>query len=243
MKPKTSSPADAIRNGRVPAPRSRARDRELTIEELVIQDDEPIENILIEKQQRLLAQALHSSWKGPGKGRAFAIFTNVGLFPEKQQTPLVPDAMLVVDVAWKADSKRKETLSYFLWIVGKPPDVVVEVVSDRRGGEDSYKMNRYAKMAVPYYVIFDPDRWLKSEELRSFGLKDGKYRPLTKHWFPGVRLGLKLWDGRYEDLSGSWLRWTDTRGRLVLTGAEFGKRERRERERLEAKLRELGYEP
>jgi len=243
MKPKTGSPADAIKNGHVPAPRGRTGDRELTIEELIIQDDEPVDNIFVEKQQRLLTNALESSWSGPGRGRPFAVFSNVGLFPEKKQTPLVPDAMLVVDVHWKVDRKRKETLSYFLWIVGKPPDVVVEVVSDRRGGEGSYRMNRYAKMGVPYYVIFDPERWLKSDELRSFALERGTYRPLAKHWFPGVRLGLKLWEGRYADLSARWLRWCDGRGSVIPTGAERAERERRKRERLEARLRELGYEP
>jgi Uma2 family endonuclease len=230
--------------------RGRAKDRELTIEELIIQDDEPVDNIFVEKQQRLLTEPLETSWKGPGKGRPFAVFCNVGLFPEKKQTPLVPDVMLVVDVAWKLDTKRKETLSYFLWIVGKPPDVVIEVVSDRRGGEAGYKMNRYAKMGVPYYVIYDPEKWLKSDELRSFELERGTYGLLAKPWFPGAKLGLKVWDGRYTDISDRWLRWCDSRGRLVPTGFEAAEEkgrqaseERRQRERLEARLRELGYEP
>jgi Uma2 family endonuclease len=250
MKSKAETRANALRNGHAPARRSRVENRELTIEELIIQDDEPVDNILVEKQQRLLTEPLESSWKGPGKGRPFSVFCNVGLFPEKKQTPLVPDVMLVVDVSWKVDAKRKETLSYFLWIVGKPPDVVIEVVSDRRGGEAGYKKDRYAKMGVPYYVIYDPKRWLKSDELRSFELERGVYRPLGKAWFPGVKLGLKPWDGRYADITESWLRWCDPRGRLIPTGSEVAKEkarlaaeERRERERLAARLRELGYEP
>jgi Uma2 family endonuclease len=236
MKPKARMPAAATRNGHVPSKHGRSRARELTIEELIIQDDEPVDNIFVEKQQRLLTEPLESSWAGPGRGRPFAVFCNVGLFPEKKQTPLVPDAMLVVDVAWKMDTKRKETLSYFLWIVGKPPDVVIEVVSDRRGGEATYKLGRYAKMGVPYYVIFDPERWLKDEVFRSFELVRGKYRPLSKHWFPDVRLGLKLWEGRYADLSARWLRWIDGRGSVIPTGAERA-------DRLAARLRELGHEP
>ena len=112
-------------------------------------------------------------------------------------------------------------------------------------------------MGVPYYVIYDPERWLKSDELRSFELERGTYRPLAKPWFPGVKLGLKLWDGRYADIDDRWLRWCDSRGRLIATGAEraqhvsrqaieakhLADRERRERERLEERLRELGYEP
>lgn len=239
MKPKTRTQPGAARNAR-PLP---AGDRELTIEELVIQDDEPVDNIFVEKQQRLLTEPLESSWSGPGKGRPFSVFCNVGLFPEKKQTPLVPDVMLVVDVPWKVDPKRKETLSYFLWIVGKPPDVVVEVVSDRRGGEATYKKDRYAKMGVPYYVIFDPEEWLKSGELQSFELERGTYRPLAKNWFPGVRLGLKLWEGLCANVSARWLRWIDSRGRLIPSGRERAERQLGARKAHPARLRELGYEP
>src|SRR5205823_2134790 len=111
------------------------------------------------------------------------------------------------------------------------------------GGEAGYKMTRYAKTGVPYYVIYDPKRWLKGEELQSLELRRGAYRPLAKPWFPDVNLGLKRWDGRYADLTDNWLRWSDSRGRQISTGSEVAERERRERERLAAKLRELGYEP
>jgi light-regulated signal transduction histidine kinase (bacteriophytochrome) len=35
----------------------------------------------------------------------------------------------------KKISDKKETHSYFVWLYGKPPDLVVEVVSNKKGGE------------------------------------------------------------------------------------------------------------
>jgi hypothetical protein len=77
-------------------------------------------------------------------------------------------------------------------------------------------------------------------------------------------LGVTLWDGEYEDMSGTWLRWIDSEENLLLTGKERAEQERQraeqerqraeqERQRAEqerqradalaAKLRELGIDP
>jgi Uma2 family endonuclease len=42
--------------------------------------------------------------------------------------------------------------SYFLWLYGKPPDIVVEIVSNRESGELDHKLGSYARMGVPYYI-------------------------------------------------------------------------------------------
>jgi hypothetical protein len=255
-----------------PPPDEEGPDRVLTIEDLVISDDEPVDNIFVEKQQRLLTETLYTSWRGPGKGQTFLAMSNVGLFPELKQTPIVPDVMLAVGVPVGRDPSRKENNSYFVWIMGKPPDVVLEIVSDRRGGEEGHKMARYGRIGVPYYVIFDPEEWLGGGVLRSFERQDdGTYQPLAAHWYPTVKLGMKLWEGEYEDLPARWLRWCDARGRLLRTGAELAgaakrqvgaarrraqeerrrcEEERRLREeasrrlaRMEAQMRALGIEP
>ena len=54
----------------------------------------------------------------------------------------------------------KSHRSYFVWEYGKVPDVVIEVVSNREGGEDSDKLAAYAQIKIGYYVIFDPERML-----------------------------------------------------------------------------------
>lgn len=57
-----------------------------------------------------------------------------------------------------------ENRSYFVWEFGKPPEVAVEVVSNRKGGETGEKMEIYARVGFWYYAIFDPDRFVQKDE-------------------------------------------------------------------------------
>jgi hypothetical protein len=226
------------------------------IDDLVIEDGKPVDSIFMEKQQRLLTEPLYCSWPGPEDGRPFLALANVGLFSVVGEPPLVPDVMLSLDVK-AGDQARKENRSYILWVIGKPPDAVIEVVSDRRGGEAVHKMRDYARVRVLYYVIFDPRELLGGGVLRVFRLRDGTYEPMAPGWFNGVGLGLTLWQGAYEGLEANWLRWCDRQGQLIPTGRERAEQEtqraeqetqRAEQEkqradRLEAKLRALGIDP
>jgi hypothetical protein len=127
--------------------------------------------------------------------------------------------------------------------MGKPPDMVIEVVSDRSGGEEDFKLEEYARIGVPYYVIFDPDEHLRGGVLRVFHLVRGGYRSRKASWLPRVGLGLKLWEGTFEGLTRSWLRWCDHEGIVVPTGEERAEQERQRAERLAAQLRALGIDP
>jgi hypothetical protein len=233
-------------------------DRIPDVSNLVIRDDTPVESFYAEKQYRLLTGPLYDSWTGPGPGRAFLATANVGLFSRVKEPPVVPDVMLSLDVRLQGDPAAKENNTYFLWEFGKPPDVVIEVVSDRRGGEDSTKLRRYEWIAVPYYVIFDPEKHLSQDVLRSFVLTGGIYHPCPDNWFPRVALGVTLWEAPYEDHpSAWWLRWCDREGVLIPTGYERAEQERRradeaqqraeeeqrKRERLEALLRQHNIDP
>ncbi len=79
------------------------------VDQLVTEDDTPLDSIFSEKQQRLLTESLHSSWAGPGAGRPFVAMSNVGLFYEVRLPPLVPDMLLSLDVALPADVPPKKT--------------------------------------------------------------------------------------------------------------------------------------
>jgi Uma2 family endonuclease len=209
------------------------------VDHLVTEDDTPVDNIFSEKQQRLLTEPLHSSWAGPGRQRSFVAMSNVGLFFTVRRRPLVPDALLSVGVELPADIRAKSHRSYFIWEYGKAPDVVIEVVSNREGDEDTGKLAVYAEFAVPYYVIFDPDRVLGAEALRAYRLDIDaqEYRTMAGPVsFPKIGLGLRLWQGRYEDLDATWLRWVDAEGTPVPTGRERADAERQlaESERLRA---------
>ncbi len=134
--------------------------------------------------------------------------------------------MIAVDVATTGDPRRKENETYFIWTRGKAPDVVIEIVSDRRGGEETRKLEKYANWGVILYVIHDPAEKLRNGVLRAFGLIRGNYVPIDPKWFEAVELGLTLWKGTYEDRTDTWLRWCDSRGRVIPTGNERADREK-----------------
>ena len=213
------------------------------LDDLVTEDDAPVDSIFTEKQQRLLTEPLYSSWAAPVEGGAFLALANVGWFYKYREPPLVPDVLLSLDAAPAGDLRSKEGRSYFQWLIGHPPQVIIEIVSDKRGGEETLKMRTYARQGVLYYVVFDPDDLLGHGVLRAFVLARGKYEPLDAKWFPDVGLGLVLWTGPFEGQQQTWLRWCDKDGRVIPTGAERAEREAARAERLAAQLRALGVEP
>jgi hypothetical protein len=104
-----------------------------SLDHLVTQDDSPVDNFIVERLQRLLTEPLYSSWGGPGEGRPFVAAANVGLFAEPKNPAFVPDFLLSLDVKLReGDPRAKENHSYYIWLFGKPPDPILEIVSDRR---------------------------------------------------------------------------------------------------------------
>ncbi len=181
---------------------------------LITEDGKPVDNLFVEKQYRLLTEPLLTSWKSP-QDRPFRVLANVGLFYQYKEPPLVPDTMFAIDVATPEHARDKDSRSYFTWVVGKVPDIVIEIVSDKRGGEDTDKLAAYEQIGVPFYVIFDPDEVLDEGLLRTFSLEKGKYGPADPARFSDFELGLTLWDGEYEGSTDTWLRWTDGNAKLI----------------------------
>ena len=223
---------------------------EPNIDHIETEDDTPVDNMFSEKQQRLLSEPLYSSWPGPGEGRPFIVAANVGVFAAIHQPPLVPDVFLSLDVKAPQDLWPKKNRSYFIWEYGKPPDVVIQIVSNRKGREVERKLYDYARIAVSYYAIFDPDEQLRGGVLRLYILQGGEYATTTESWMPRVGLGLTLWQGTFEDVEAQWLRWCDKDGNVIPTGAERADQaqeradqERARAERLAERLRALGVSP
>ena len=216
------------------------------VETLVTEDDTPVDNMPSEKQQRLLTEPLYSSWSGPGGGRSFLAAANVGVFPEPRNPAIVPDVFVSLDVQVHRNWWDKRHRSYFVWEFGKPPDLVVEIVSNQKGNEVSRKRQRYAGMGVGYYVIHDPLHQVMDDELRIYRLSAGSYERQESAWFPDLRLGLVLWAGVFEAVRSRWLRWVNEHGALIPTGREQRLRadeEHRRAERLAALLRRSGIDP
>ena len=85
---------------------------------LITEDDTPVDNLLSEKQQRLLTEPLYSAWAGPGAGRLFLAAANVGVFAQARNPAIVPDMFLSLDVQVADNWWEKGHRSYFVWEFG-----------------------------------------------------------------------------------------------------------------------------
>ena len=198
------------------------------VKNLVTEDDEPVDNLFSAKQQRLLVEPLYSSWtplpaeeEPAPTPRPFLADANVGIFFSVNQQPLVPDMFLSFDIEVGKDWNADETRSYLVWELGKVPEVVVEIVSNQEGNELGSKLKRYAEWGITYYVVFDPFHELGETVLCVYELGFGKrLRPRKDFILPTLGLSLTLWEGTYEGVTDTWLRWCDQDGQLIPTGKE-----------------------
>ena len=217
-------------------------------QELVTEDDTPVDNILSEKQMRLATVALYASWGGPPPGpdgapRSFVAYANVGLYIALNQPPLVPDVLVSLDVEHPEELEEKRDRVYFVWRFGKVPDLVLEIVSNKEGGELSTKRERYRSIGIPLYVVFDPFHKLGDETLLTFELRGGNYERVPR-FFPALGIGVTLWHGEFEGITREWLRWCDAEGKPLPTGTERAEQEkqRAEQEKLNAEQEKLRAE-
>lgn len=190
-------------------------------EQFITEDDTPVENIFSEVQQRFLINTLFGSvWTD----RDFWASSNVGIYYAVDKPCVVPDMFLSFDVKKPDDLTIKKNKCYFTWVVGKVPELVVEIISNKIGNEDTSKKNIYATMGVKYYVLIDPYFSLSPSRLKVFSLEKGKYEEITtteKHYFmPEVDLGIMIWEGLFEQEKSSWARWCSKEGDILVTGVE-----------------------
>ncbi len=188
---------------------------------LLIHDDgEPVDNIVQGSQRQLLTETLRYNFKTLN-GKPFQVYSNVGFYSDYKKKADVPDVMLCLDFPGiKGSPYDSDNLSFHTWVVGKLPEVVIEIVTDHRGSEDGDKMDHYRSLPIQYYVIFDPEEKLEGGVLRVFRFEALKYVPSDPKMLGGVGLGLTLWNGKYDGTDVSWLRWTDGKGNVIPTGQE-----------------------
>ncbi len=217
------------------------------ISHIITEDDEPVDNITSSKNQRCLVNPLYDN---NVLARPFFADVNVGVFYSPSTPPLVPDMFLSLGVEPAKDWWEKKHRSYFVWEFQKPPDVVVEIVSNLKGDELDGKKKKYAQMGVHYYIVYDPQMLIQNKQLQVFENYVGEFLPRPDHKLPRIGLSLSIWHGVFEDREDDWLRWCTIEGVLLLTGREQAEQERQraeqERQRSEllaAKLRELGIDP
>ena len=114
------------------------------ISQIQIEDGQPVASLFSEKQQRFLINVLHASFRK----QPFFATANVGLFYAVNSPPLVPDVMVSLGAKVAYDWSKKQNRSYFVWEVGKPPDIAIEIVCDREEYELSSKLADYGSLGV-----------------------------------------------------------------------------------------------
>ena len=193
---------------------------------IVTEDDEPVDSYYAAKLQRSIIDALVCSWTPPAhparpnQPRTFQAVANVGIFDDLNTHGIAPDILVSLDIKVDGDLMLTHHRSYFTWEFGKPPDLVIEIVSDRRGGELSHKKARYLAMPVPYYVVHDPDLCLSKRSLQVFELRDGKYHLRKDDCLPDLGLKMILVEEEFETWPRIWLRVADLAGHTLLMGLE-----------------------
>jgi len=208
-------------------------------EDFITEDDEPMDNLFSEKEQRKLVSELQDSaidWTD----RNFMACANVAIYYEKGKC-IVPDMFLSMDVKHPKSWRAKKDKCYYAWQMGKLPELVLEIVSNKVGNEDTEKMELYAKLGIKYYVIHDPYLYLSEQELRVYELKANAHYVLLENennFMPEINLGIQLWQGLFEKEESLWARWCTREGEYLMTGAQRAEQEKKRADE-EAKLKEL----
>ena len=189
-------------------------------DDYITEDDTPVDNIFSEKEQRLLIDPLYNNhWTD----RDFLASSNVGIYYAKGENLIVPDMLLSFDVKAPEDWFDKQNRCYHILNFGKAPELVVEVISNKEGGEADRKMKIYARIGIFYYILVDPFLQLYPQKLNVFRLNAAReYEPLeqTHFYMPEMQLGIFLWEGLFEKHKAQWARWCDKEGNMLKTGAE-----------------------
>ncbi|MFN6561490.1 MAG: Uma2 family endonuclease [Nostoc sp. ChiSLP01] len=219
---------------------------------LVTEDDTPVDNFASAKQQRLLVSSLYSSLQ-----QTFLAEANVGIYYTDLQPPIVPDVFLSLDVQVPENWWEKQNRCYMVWRFGKPPEVVLEIVSNKEGDELGKKLKTYEHMRASYYIVYDPNQQLAEKILHVYELRGTRYFETSETWLEQVGLGITLWQGEFESRQDTWLRWCYQDGTVLPTGDERAEKERQraeqERQRAEQaeqrsklladRLRAMGIDP
>ncbi|YAF96858.1 MAG: Uma2 family endonuclease [Nodularia sp. CChRGM 3473] len=221
--------------------------------QLITEDDTPVDNFASEKQQRLLVRSLYSSLQNQN----FLAAANVGIYYTDLQPAIVPDIFLSLDAQVPENWWEKQNRCYMVWRFGKPPEVVVEIVSNKEGNELGKKLRIYEQMRASYYIVYDPTQQLGEQILRVYELRGRRYFETSATWLEQVGLGITLWSGEFEGRQDTWLRWCYQDLTVLPTGDERAEQERQRAEQehqraeqaekraqlLAERLRAMGIDP
>jgi Uma2 family endonuclease len=195
-----------------------------TAAELPDSDDTPVDNELQDLMPGLLKMLLAAIW---AERWDWFWGTDMGIYFDPEDVPVVPDGFLVLDVPRVKDENLRR--SYVLWEEQAVPILTLEVVSRRRRGEYYQKKLDYAALGVRYYAIYNALRQVK-ERFELYRLEDGEYIKLEGNpvWLSEIGLGLGCERCVYQGMEREWLFWYDEHGHRYPTPEERATESRRQ---------------
>lgn len=201
--------------------------------ELPDSDGIPMESARHKAQMDLLINALipwlEQREDGYVGGNMFVYYS---LSQVRNQDFRGPDFFAVLGVP------KGERRSWVVWEEEKAPDVVIELLSDSTSAADKNekKLIYQNRMRVPEYFWYDP---FHPDDLAGFSLQQSIYQPIAVNAqnqlvSQSLGLALQLWQGNYQGINATWLRWANLAGELLPTPEE----KERQRAELEEQISE-----
>ena len=117
-------------------------------------------------------------------------------------------------------------------------DMIAEVTADEAEEKEKPpgKLEVYETyLRVPHYIVYS--RYTR--RLRYFKWTERQYQEQSLRpsnpliWLDDLGIGLGIWQGKFDEVGGDWLRWCDEDGTWLLTDTE---EERQAKEQAEAQL-------
>jgi len=207
----------------------------------ILSQEPQLESYLHLQQIRILLSCLELLWKNRND---FFAAGNLSIYynPLRIRTKkfIGPDFFVVLNTEWKPRT------SWTIWEENDQyPNVIVEVLSPKTARKDKGKKKLLYQnvFRTPEYFYFSP----RTLEFQGFRLENGEYEKLERN-----QQG-RLWSqelGLYLGVHEGFLRYFEVTGRLVPTPLENSaaleqrvEAEKLAKEKLAAKLRELGIDP
>ena len=173
-------------------------------------DHQPVDNELHTLLPNLLQASLMLAW--PDRNDWF-MGINMFLYYDPNLPAIGPDAFLSLGTE-RLRPSGKLRQSYLIWHEHHiTPQWVLEIVSDHPGHEYEHKADKYARMGVLYYTVYNPDHWRRDGHapFEVYRLEEGQYvqQPGNPIWMPELGLGIGCELGTHDNLTRQWLYWYD----------------------------------
>ena len=214
----------------------------LTEDDLPCDDDEVMETQRHKMQMDLLIDTLHPWLQAhPNGGYAGGdMFVYYSPNQVKNEDFKGPDFFAALGVS------NRERKSWVCWQEGKPPDIVIELLSDSTAANDkTHKKQVYQdRLKVREYYWFDP--WNPSD-WAGFQLQSGGYVEIPidaqgKMTSQVFNLALVRWEGQYFGVDAIWLRWAYSNGTLLPSREEIAEQAQTEARQAQTEARQAQTE-